>query len=358
MGDDKTTVIVTLTRGGKKLGKELKESLNGADLFCPVKFKTIEGGKGEKIFYYDLSLRELTVDLFQRYDNIIYIMSLGIVVRIIASYLESKKVDPAVITIDETGKNVISTLSGHLGGANQLTEEIARVLNANPVITTATDCQNKVAIDLLAQKMGCVIKPFSNLKLANSAIVNNNPLNIFSDYYLPILEEENIEIYPLSQLGSKLNEKAFSVIISNKNYDFKKEYLQLIPRNITVGIGCRRGVAKEKIEEAVTKSLKKLNLRESSIKNLATIDLKADEAGLLAYSEEKSFKLDIIERVKIKKADLENISYSEFVKKTVGVAGVCEPAALLSSNHGKLILKKSKFDKVTIALVEEEIDID
>jgi len=306
--------------------------------------------------YYNSSLKNLTASLFEKYDSIIYIMALGIVVRVIAPFLANKKVDPAVITIDETAQNVISTLSGHLGGANMLTNRVAEILNSNPVITTATDCQDKIAIDILAKKLNCKIEPFSNLKLANSALVNNEPLNIFSDYNLTLLERENINFYRLSQLNLELIEENFSVIISNKKFNFDSEFLQLIPQNIIVGIGCRRGVEKGKIRQVVDKTFNKLGMSKKSIKNLATIDLKKDEKGLLNYAEEKSLKIDIIEREMIKKEDL-NISHSDFVQKTVGVPGVCEPSALLSSTNGKLILSKTKYKEVTIAVVEEEINI-
>jgi len=354
---NKKTAVVALTKNGKDLGLKLKNSIKKSELFCLSKFKSNKENK-EEINYFDSSLSKLTADLFESYENIIYIMSLGIVVRIIAPYLENKKVDPAVITIDESGENVISTLSGHLGGANKLTKKVAKILKSNPIITTATDCQKKPAIDLLAQKMNCIIKPFSNLKFANAALVNNRELNIFSDYPLPLTEAENINIYSLTKLNDKFNEDAFPVVVSNKDYNFKRQYLQLIPVNIIVGVGCRRGVEQEKINRAVNMALHKLNLNKQSIKKLATIDLKADEEGLLSYSKENNIDLEIIEREQIQKSNLTNISHSEFVKKTVGVPGVCEPAALLSSDNGKLVLTKNKFDKVTIALVEEEIKID
>ena len=136
--------------------------------------------------------------------------------------------------------------------------------------------------------------------------------------------------------------------------------MQLIPRNITIGIGCRRGVSFTKINKAITRALEITNLREASIKSLATIDLKVDEAGILTYLENKKLKIDIIARDQIRKeeANLKGISRSEFVEKTVGVPGVCEPAALISSNNGKLLLPKTKFNKVTIAVVEEELNIE
>jgi cobalt-precorrin 5A hydrolase len=348
---EKKIAIVTLTKGGQKLALQLKNILTNVDVYSPRKLKC----KRHKVIYYYSSLKELTANLFKQYSNIIYIMSLGIVVRIIAPYLKNKRVDPAILTMDETAKNVISTLSGHLGGANQLTRKIARILNSNEVITTATDCQDKPAVDLLAKKMDCIIEPFQKLKLANSAIVNGRSLNIFTDYNINLSETDKISIYPLSLYNSENMPRGFPVVISNKKIYIANDYLQLIPQNIIIGIGCRRGISVNKIRLAVDKALKVLNIKKNSIKKLATIDLKKDELGLLKYAEEKSLKLDIIDRDKIKKADLK-INRSEFVEKITGVPGVCEPAALLSSTQGKLIMPKTKYNKVTVAVVEEEVN--
>ena len=358
--------VVTLTRGGQELALEIRKSIGQVDIYTPLKLKrqldeiqktNIQEEKIHyKIYYYDSKLRELTASLFKDYQNIVYIAALGIVVRIIAPYLRSKRDDPAVVTIDETGRNVISTLSGHLGGANRLTERIAGILHSNPVITTATDCQGKPAIDMLAKKMGCAIEPFANLKLANGAIVNDRPLHIFTDYNLELRETDFFSIYPLSKISTEKN-TGFPVVISNKVIEIEGNYLQLIPRNIIIGIGCRRGISAVEINHAVEESLQVLELKENSIKKLATIDLKKDEMGLFEYAAEKSLEIDFIDREEINKADL-GINNSDFVQKMVGVPGVCEPAALLSSRNGVLILEKMKFNKITIAIVEEKNIID
>lgn len=346
--------IVILTVGGKKLAFKISNSLEGVDLYFSYKLKESSDNRicGKEINYYNSSLKELTVSLFKEYSKIIYIMALGIVVRVIAPFLQDKRVDPAIVTIDETGLNVISTLAGHLGGANRLAEKIAEILDSKAVITTATDCQGKLAIDLLAKRINASIEPFENLKLANAAIVNNRLLNIFTDYKITFIQSDNIEIYPLSDLSTRNIQGGFPVVISNRQFSIDGNYLQLIPRNIIIGIGCRRGVTVSELGRAVDAAFNNLNIRKESIKKLATIDLKEDESGLIKYAFENSLEIDIIKREEIKKADL-NISSSEFVEKMIGVPGVCEPAALLSSKMGKLILKKTKFSRVTIAVVEE-----
>lgn len=350
---DERTAIVTLTRRGQDLALKIKGSLKEVNIYSPQKLMN----QGEGICHYNTSLKELTVKLFKEYKNIIYIMALGIVVRVIAPCLKDKRVDPAIVTIDESAQHVISTLSGHLGGANALTDRIAKILKTKAVITTATDCQGKLAIDLLARKLNCTMEPFKNLKFANATIVNEQPLSIFTDYKIDLTKTANISIYPLAALGSKLVQTGFPVIISNSNIIIDQDYLQLIPSNIIIGIGCRRGVAAKEIKFAIDETLKSLNLKEKSIKKLATIDLKKDETGLIEYAAEKFLEIDFIKRYEIKNTNLK-ISRSEFVQKMIGVAGVCEPAALLSSKKGKLILAKTIYNRVTVAVVEEEIIIE
>lgn len=353
---EERTAVVTLTVGGKELAFKISNSLEGVDLYFPYKLKKIRDNRicGKGLNYYNSSLKDLTANLFKRYNKIIYIMALGIVVRVIAPFLKDKRVDPAVVTIDETGRYVISTLAGHLGGANELTEKIAEILDSTAVITTATDCQGKPAIDLLSKRINASIEPFQNLKLANAAIVNNRPLNIFTDHKINSVHSDNIEFSPLSDLNTRTIQSGFPLIISNRQFSIDSNYLQLIPRNIIIGIGCRRGVTVSEITKAIDAALNILNIKRESIKKLATIDLKEDESGLIAYAVENSLEIDIIKREEIKKADL-NISSSEFVEKVIGVPGVCEPAALLSSKTGKLILEKTKFSRVTIAVVEEVV---
>ncbi|OCL26132.1 hypothetical protein U472_08945 [Orenia metallireducens] len=336
--------IVALTESGSNLAKSLGNKIEGAEIYLPAKFN--EGGG---IYSFDNSLRELVAQLFKEYDGLIFIMALGIVVRVIAPYLADKRRDPAIVTIDETGENVISTLSGHLGGANTLTEKVAALLGANPVITTATDCHGKLAIDLLAQRLDCEMFPFENLKLANSAIVNDKPLNIFTDYQLELEEDENINLYPLKELEQR---EGFPVFITNKAIDLTAEYLQLVPKNIIIGIGCRKGISVAEVEEAIFYVLEKLQLRRESIKALATVDLKEKERGIIEAAYRLEVPLNIISRTEIKGVDFEYTS-SEFVKEKIGVGGVCEPVAILSGENPQLLLPKTIKGRVTVAVVEE-----
>ena len=130
----------------------------------------------------DSSLRDWTGRRFAQSDAIIFIGACGIAVRSIAPFVSSKKTDPAVVVIDEQGKFAISLLSGHIGGANELTEEISNLLHATPVITTATDINNKFAVDVFAKTNGCYISDMTMAKEISAALVNGNSVGFASDF--------------------------------------------------------------------------------------------------------------------------------------------------------------------------------
>lgn len=360
--------ILVLTKRGIILAEKLRscyEPFRQADIFQPINLHNEEGQliNDYNLYNYQGSLSEQVGKMFSKYTQLVFIMALGIVVRVIAPYLKDKRSDPAVITIDEAGRNIISTLSGHLGGANRLAVEIASSLRGKPVVTTATDVQGKIAFDLLAQALNCQIIPFKNLKLANSAVVNDRLVNIFTKQPKVVAEvfhelsAKKIQIYPLREL--KNHPHGFPVIISNRQLEYlaNKNYLQLVPKNLVIGLGCKRGVSEKQIADAVQYALKKLNLKTESIKKLATIDLKSDEEAIMQYARRLGIKVDIVKREQIKEVDFA-YQKSIFVEKTIGVGGVCEPAALLSANQGRLLLGKTIFNQVTIAVVEESGETD
>lgn len=338
--------IIALTEDGVKIGEELNQQLTDSDLYLFAKLKSELESKDFN------SLSSLVGRLFEDYDGLIFIMALGIVVRVIAPYLKDKRSDPAVVTVDETGKQAISTLSGHLGGANSLAKEVAEIIGAEPIITTATDCKKKLAFDLLAQRLNAVLTPFKNLKLANAALVNNKAVNIFTDLELELELPEKVKVFPLEKLTEEELPAGFPVVISKQKIDLKQPYLQLVPQNIIVGIGCRKGVAVDLISAALTSALGRLNFRLESIKALATVDLKEDEVGIKQLAQRLEVPVEIASRDEIKAVEFDYRA-SEFVEEKIGVEGVCDLVAMISAQNPELKLKKQILDGVTIAVVQD-----
>ena len=294
------TAILPVTEKGFELAEKISESVGG-QIFI-------------KRRDYD-SLKNFVAEVFAKFDALIFISAAGIAVRMIAPHIVSKLSDPAVIVVDERGKNVISLLSGHVGGANFLSAEIARTLGANPVITTATDVEEKFSADSFANQFGLIPFPKSAIKIINSAILRGE------------------EIF-LTAGSARLN---------------------LNPLNLICGIGCRRGTSAEKILSAVTAACEKICQPVERIKFFASVDLKQNEVGLLEFAERlgREVKFFSVEELQAK-VDEYKLQESDFVKKNIGVGNVCEAAALCSVKSGKFALTKTKFSEVTVALLWEK----
>lgn len=341
--------IITLTKGGMELGFRLLDEYKDAVLFINDRFD-IQGERVNKIQY---GIRQLTKTIFQRYNCLIFIMATGIVVRSIAPLLQNKAQDPAVIVMDEKGRNVISLLSGHLGGANEITLDIAERLKSNPVITTASDINDSLAVDTLAMKLGLTIENLKSATKITSHIVNGERVGILSKKDLSIKLPSNIimlkaeaKLEGLKGLIQITNEKE---IVMNE-----LETVVLRPRNLIIGVGCRRGKTKEEILRAIKAALIKVNKSELSIKLIATVDVKKDEKGILDAADYYGIPLIIVERQEIKRIE-NNFKTSDFVRKSIGVGAVAEPTAIIASNNGCLILEKTRHDGITIAIVEEGV---
>ncbi len=302
-------------------------------------------------------LGTLSQKLFQEYAAIIYVMALGIVVRVTGPLLRDKRTDPAIICIDEAGKFVISVASGHLGGANQLATELARYLGSIPVITTATDVQGKIAFDNLAKTMNLAIEPFERVKLLNSALVNQKTIGLYSQIPLEQAGYEpgckpwtGIDVFCWEDFRPSTN-YANLVLITNKILEWpeqvtkqKQTILYLRPRNIIAGIGCRRGISSEKILGALEQAFKTAGISQLSFKKIASIDLKSDEPGLSNAAQQRAVPIEFIKKNEIA-SYLEQhpeLDQSQYVKTQIGVGSVCEPAALIAGRPAKLVLPKQK----------------
>ena len=283
-------------------------------------------------------------ELFDAVDALIYVGACGIAVRAVAPHLKSKTTDPAVIVTDERGLNVISLISGHIGGANELTRRIAAAIGGNPVITTATDVNNRFAVDEWAAKHGLAISSMQAAKRFAMEILKRD-LPMISDF--PVRGE-----LPGGVIYG--NEGDCGLMISCKDFNVFGTTVKLIPRILHMGIGCRRGTPAEKIEAAVRLALGSENLCREAVKAVASIDVKKDESGLLAFADQYRLPMSFYSAEELLNVKGE-FTASAFVKSTVGVDNVCERAATLSAGeNAKLIVKKTCLDGVTVAVAQEE----
>lgn len=339
--------IITLTKGGLELGLRLLQEYEDSILYINKRFDI----KDKRVFKIESGIKSLVEEIFFKFDCIIFVMATGIVVRSIAPYIKSKTDDPAIIVVDEKGKNVISLLSGHIGGANKITLEIAKKLNSNPVITTASDINDSIAVDTLAMKYNCVIEDLKDATRLTSHIVNGERVGIVSDINIEKDFPKNIEI--IENLNKLNSLKGLIYITNKKDIDINlKDKAILRPKNLIIGIGCRKGKEKEDIIKAINNALNKINKSPLSIKHIATVDVKQYEKGIIKTAKHFNVPLVIVDREDIRRVE-DNFKISKFVKKSIGVGAVAEPVAALSSNNGRIILNKTKYEGITIAIAEE-----
>lgn len=300
------------------------------------------------------SHKEWTSKAFRQSEAIIFIGACGIAVRSIAPFVKSKKSDPAVLVIDECGQFVISLLSGHLGGANELTEIAAHILSAVPVITTATDIHQLFAVDVFAKKNHCDLLPLKYAKDLSAAMLSGELIGFYSDVpWDGKMPDELIEC----DLDGKACDGShpdigIAVSVETACEPFPMT-VHVIPRIVSLGVGCRKGKEYIKIEYAIRKMLEERGIFSQALEQMASIDLKKEEAGLLLFSKEwqlpfQTFDQDLLQSAK------GDFTSSDFVKAVTGIDNVCERSAVLASGQGKLIQHKTALDGVTAALAVRE----
>ncbi len=316
--------VLSLTKGGRKLAEKITAGTDNAHLL--KKKQTIA---------------EILKQSWSLYDGFICIMAAGIVVRAIAPLLKDKLTDPCVLVVDEKGRHIISLLSGHIGGGNQLAHDVARLTHGTAVITTASDTLELVAIDLWAKKQNLVAEDNKVFTRISSQLVNTGGLNLFSD-----LEVDSLP----AGLVITSQRKDADLIISNKMG--KTERIDVLyPLNLVIGVGCNRGTPAHEFEEALAELLDELGLSRHSIRNLSSIDVKNDEEGLIDFSVQNSWPIEFFNREKINTI-AENVTVSRAALNAVGAVGVAEPTALLSANTKILLSRKRKWQNITMAVAE------
>ncbi|MFZ5775833.1 MAG: cobalt-precorrin 5A hydrolase [Thermodesulfobacteriota bacterium] len=279
--------------------------------------------------------------LWQEYDGLICVMAAGIVVRLIAPLVCDKERDPGVVVVDEAGRFAVSLLSGHLGGANELAQRVAQVTGGQAVITTASDVLGHTALDLWAREQNLVVEECQALTQASAKLVNSGELRLYSE--IPVAS-----LPPDFAVASE--PESADCIVSHRHGPWPTGTLVLRPRHLVVGVGCNRGASSGQIATALDEAFTRNDLSRLAIRNLASIDVKADEPGLLAFAEERGLSIEFYSKDVLNR--VAGISPSEAVLRATGAQGVAEPAAILSSGADNLLVRKMKWKDVTIAIAQ------
>lgn len=341
--------VVSVSREGAELGQSVRDALGG-EITCYER-KGAESGGEARLFQRTFALTE---EIFSRYDGILYIMAAGIAVRAVAPHIVSKASDPAVLVMDECGKHCISLLSGHLGGANAWAREVAAAVGADPVITTATDVHGYRAPDDVARELHMRVEPLGALKPVNSAIAEGKSFLWLVDTEFPGAEAIFGRLRALGLEAEPYREDVHcgaAAVISERNLTLGAPHVYLRPRNLFVGMGCKRGTAESRIRDAFFGALAKIGAEPWQVKSMASVDAKANEKGLLDFAEHMGLPIHFYPPEELRWwAEAGHVAISEFVEKTIGVGNVCESAALREAWKGKTLLPKTKFAEATAAV--------
>ncbi len=331
---DMNITIFSFTKNGKDLNIRLMDILKNNNISSYTMSKYLTDSR-MKAF---TDLKETVKEHFND-DAIIFVGATGIAIRSIAPYVKDKFSDPAILVIDELGRFVIPLLSGHVGGANELAEYIGGVLGATPIITTATDINGAFAVDVFAKKHDLIISSRKLAKDVSAALLDGKPVDI---------ESEIVKI-DVSDIKKKLNpvnlDCEFKVRITDRIYE--NEVLTLIPKDIYLGVGCKKDTDAQKMWDFVNETLKKAGIDIRAVKAVGSIDIKKDENAIKELAGKLSVPFNTFSKDELNGVEGE-FNESEFVKQTVGVGNVCERSVLIQCNN--LIMGKTARDGMTLAI--------
>lgn len=331
--------IFAYSRRGRETALRIRDCLRGPGDECrclaPERYA---GGDFERL---GSPCAQAAGPLFAWGDALVFVGAAGIAVRSIAPWVRDKRTDPAVLCVDELGQFVIPLLSGHIGGANALALRLARGLEAEPVVTTATDVNGKFSVDAWAARQGLFIDNMKAAKAVSAAILERT---------VPLCCDFPVE-GPLPPGTERGDSGEVGICISWRKKAPFRETLLLVPAVLHLGLGCRRGTAEETIRAAVEQVLEERRIHPRAVNCVASIDLKRDERGLLDYCAAQGWPAAFYSAGEL--AALEgDFAHSERVLRVAGVDNVCERAAKMGAR--RLVVGKTIRGGVTVAVAEED----
>jgi cobalt-precorrin 5A hydrolase len=336
---EKKLAVWVLTLHGMALANRVKQALPHSELFASQKL--VPG-----VPYIGFSsLAKALVPVWDNYDAHYFIMATGIAVRTIAPLIQDKTKDPAVVCGDEAGRFVISLVSGHIGGANELADKLSVILGATPVVTTATDVNQVPAIDVIARDQGLYIENKKAIKHVSMAFIKGEPLPVHDPFHLvsPFLPPR------LVADSSLFAAERSGIWVDYTVRDLPEKVLVLRPKMLVAGMGCRRGVTRQELEDHLHQVFQTRRISVNSLSKIVSVDLKANESGLLELAEKLNLPIEFYTRDELDQVkSVPNPSF--LVNKHIGVKSVCEAAAMLATGSADLLIPKTAGRTVTLSL--------
>ena len=352
--------VISFTDRGGRLGEDLVRRLEAGGHVCGF-CRMRRGGE---------SLRDWTGRMFQEMDGLIFIGAAGIAVRAIAPFVRDKMTDPAVVVMDEAGRFAVPLLSGHMGGANDLAREAASAVGAVCAVTTATDVRQVWAADLFARRNGLYIGSREAARRVSADLLAGKPVGLQSDFPLDGAlpaglvpgpgPEGTVWVsrrnqWPGEALWKTADGGPGDAAAGEPGRTAGDRYvLQLIPRTVHAGIGCRKGTPDRQIEGALRQAMAVADCRMEALASLASADRKKEEPGLVETAARLGVPFHTYSPEELRKAE-GIFPSSDFVKAAIGVDNVCQRAAVLELGRagGRVVLEKQVFDGVTVSLTED-----
>lgn len=330
--------IITFTANGLEIAKRIAAGLDVKEWTCRIgtTLKDHPCSIGKPLSWW-------TEEAFANAGVIVFVGASGIAVRSIVPFLKSKAEDPAVIVVDDAGCFAISLVSGHIGGANRMARTIAEIVGAVPVITTATDVNSCFAVDEWAREQELAICTLEEAKVVSAALLAGKTVGFCSDFPVSGTLPEGLADAAEGEIG-------IAVTLDEEAAPFATT-LRLIPRLVTLGIGCRKGKSAEEIARAVDLALAGQGISRQAAAGVYSIDVKAEEPGLLAFCRERRLPFGTFSAEELNRVQ-GDFAASAFVSGAVGVDNVCERSAVLGSgsgNESRLVIRKQAHQGVTVA---------
>jgi cobalt-precorrin 5A hydrolase len=342
--------IIAITRNGARIGADLLAGIPKSRLFVIEKHATGDAHP------FATGVQNLMDRLWPDYGGFVFIMATGIVVRTIAPLLQAKDRDPAVVVLDDAGRFAVSLLSGHIGGANALAKTCAGLIGSIPVITTATDVNELPSFDMLAKESGWLIEDLTRVKVLNALLLEGKEIAVVDHggAVRRYCAGKGVLSYHEDLADALESGASGQLVVTNRVIPMQQRSGQLLvlrPLNLCLGIGCNRGTSAQEIESVVLEHLERLSLSLQSVKCIATAQAKGDEVGLLEYAADADLPLLLFESDQLNAVDAPSPA-SDHAMAAIGARGVAEPAALLASEGGRLLLQKVKSGNVTLAIAQ------
>ena len=368
-----STALVAISKKGAGLALALSGLTGKQTVYLEGRW--YESGPGHEVF--DLPLRPLIQRVFHEYQRLVLFMPLGAAVRLLVPYINDKHDDPAVVCVDDAGRFAVSLLSGHLGGADALAQEVALLLGATPVVTSASHVTGTLAVDLLGQEFGWVIDALPlTVTRASAAVVNGEPVGVYQQTGEPDWWPEDrplpnniIRCSDPKELAATPGDAALIIsdyqnVVESEDQPpervLNKQYLVVYrPGSLVIGMGCRRGVPLEELEELLLDTLRRHNLAPGSVSCLATADLKREEAGLIQLASKYEVPMVCYSGEELNQVFQSSggaATPSATAHKLLGIWGVSEPAALLASGSQQLLVPREKTARATIAIARRNYE--